>query len=332
MEKQPKIYLAPFQGITGVTYRSIYTKHFQGVDKLFTPFFTGIHKDAKLPPRRLMELGNPAENGIEVVPQVLSKDADEILSFARLCQNLGFSEINWNLGCPFPQVANKKRGSGMLPYPEMITEILDKVMAETGIRFSIKCRLGYESTDEIFKLLPIFNQYKISELTIHARIGKQLYKGEPNQETFRNAVTLSTVPLVYNGDIFSLSDFQLFDDRFASINTWMIGRGLLSDPFLPALIKGLPLPENRKEHIRHFIDDLYLGYRRQMKDNLPALGVLKEYWHYLAESFNNPHKVFKKLKKVNSFSDYEAAVTYVFDNYEWVGSGNKQDINIQDSI
>lgn len=314
------IYLAPFQGITGVTFRKVYSKHFQGVDKLFTPFFTAINNELKLPARKQAELGCSSENGVEVVPQILSKDADEIIRFALFCEKRGFQELNWNLGCPYPMVANKKRGSGMLPYPEMADEILHKVMAETAVRFSVKCRLGYFSPDEIFNLIPVFNHYKISELTIHARIGKQLYSGEPDMETFRKAFSLLTVPVAYNGDIFALTDFERVRDHFPAINTWMIGRGLLSDPFLPATIKGLQIPADRKPTIRQFTDELYLAYRKQLNDNPAVLGILKEYWHYLAESFDNPHKVFKKLKKVKKFDEYEGAIEALFEEYEWVGS------------
>lgn len=326
MNNPTHIYLAPFQGITGVTFRGIYTKHFQGVDKLFTPFFTAINSDLKLPPRKTTELGNFSENGVEVVPQILSKDADEIIRFALFCEKQGFKELNWNLGCPYPMVANKKRGSGMLPYPEMADEILQKVMAETAIRFSVKCRLGYFSSEEIFKLIPVFNHHCISELTIHARVGKQLYSGETDQDTFQKAISLLTIPVVYNGDIFSQNDFQKINDRFLNVNTWMIGRGLLSDPFLPAIIKGLPLPAYQQAHISRFVDDLYFAYRKQLNDNLAVLGILKEYWRYLALSFNDPHRVFKQLKKVVSFDEYEDAVAVVFAEYEWLGSeGNGSD-------
>lgn len=325
---RPLIYLAPFQGITGVTFRSVYTKHFQGVDKLFTPFFTTIQNDLKLPARKLAELGQTFENGTEVVPQVLSKDADEIIRFALFCEKLGFQEINWNLGCPYPMVANKKRGSGMLPYPEMVNGILEQVMPAIPIRFSVKCRLGYHSPDEIFELIPIFNAHGISELTIHARIGKQLYSGQPDQDTFMKAVPLITVPFVYNGDIFSSSDFHRLDKQYASINSWMIGRGLLSDPFLPAMIKGLPVPDDKQNHIRRFMDDLYYAYRRQMNDNLSALGILKEYWHYIAVSFDDPHKAFKQVKKVGNFDEYEDAVTAVFRDHIWVGANETSSFDL----
>ena len=319
MNPDPQIYLAPFQGITGVTFRSVYTKYFEGVDKLFTPFFTTIQHSYKLPPRKLAELGNPFENGILVVPQILSKDADEIIRFADFCEKLGFKEINWNLGCPYPQVANKKRGSGMLPYPLMIDDILERVMAGTQIQVSVKCRLGYQSKEEIFKLIPVFNEHNVSELTIHARIGKQLYSGETDQDIFIQAASVLTVPVVYNGDIFSVKDFRQLENKFLPINTWMIGRGLLYDPFLPAEIKGLAIVQDRKAYIRKFMDDLYFGYRKQMNDNLSAISVLKEYWSYLSMSFNDPHKVFKIVKKVKSFDEYEEAVFQIFNEYNWTG-------------
>jgi len=297
------------------------------VDKLYTPFFTAINNELKLPARKMAELGNFSENGVEVVPQILSKDADEIIRFALFCEKIGFKELNWNLGCPYPMVANKKRGSGMLPYPDMVDEILQKVMAETALSFSVKCRLGYFSPEEIFKLIPVFNQHRISELTVHARIGKQLYSGETDQDTFQKAISLLSVPVVYNGDIFSLNDFQKISDRFPQVNTCMIGRGLLSDPFVPAIIKGLPIPADQQAHIRKFVDDLYFAYRKQLNDNLAVLGILKEYWRYLAGSFNDPHKVFKQLKKVVSFDEYEDAVAIVFGEYEWLGSeGNRNSL------
>jgi len=321
MVNQPKIYLAPFQGITGVTFRTVYSKYFKGVDKLFTPFFTSISSDNKLSARKLAELGSPFENGVEVIPQVLSKDATEIIRFANFCEKLGFSEVNWNLGCPYPQVANKKRGSGLLPYPEIVDDILSKVSSATSIRFSVKCRLGYSSPEELFELIPLFNIHRVSELTIHARIGKQLYSGIPDLDTLQRAVSLQTIPVVYNGDMFSVSNFKDLNTRFSTIDAWMIGRGILSDPFLPAAIKNLSVPADRHAHINRFIEALYLAYRRQKNDNIAVLGNLKEFWNYLSISFNDPHKVFRQIKKVKSFDEYEDTVSLVFSEFEWVGSG-----------
>lgn len=320
MSESPKIYLAPFQGVTGIVFREVYSKYFKGIDKLFTPFFTSIQKQKSLS-NRAKEIEQTQHHAVEVVPQVLSKDADEIIRFAVFCEEKGFKEINWNLGCPFPRVAMKKRGSGMLPYPDLAHGILEKVFAEIDIEFSIKCRLGYESETEIHALMPVFDQFPLSELIVHARLGKQLYKGEVDLSSFESLIGKSMNPLVYNGDIFTIHDYKNLNSRFKKIDTWMIGRGLLYDPFLPQDIKSgiIVSSVDRKTTIHQFITDLYLAYRKYLNDSLRAIGIMKEYWEYLAVSFDEPNKVFNKVKKVKTFDEYEDAVNIIFRDFEWFG-------------
>ncbi|KAF0202447.1 MAG: hypothetical protein FD170_1914 [Bacteroidetes bacterium] len=322
MIQQPvSIYFAPFQGITTKPFRALYARHFKGVDKLYTPYFSNFAVGHTLPPLKQKALKDQFENGIEVVPQVLSKSAEEIISFARNCEEFGFKELNLNLGCPYPQVTRKLRGAGMLPFPDMVDEILEKVMKEIKISFSVKCRLGNLSAKEMDALIPVFNRYPINELTIHARIGKQLYSGKPDYDSFAGAVAQLQMPVVYNGDIFTDSDFEKFKSRFPEINLLMIGRGILSDPFLPSRIKGFELPSDPGKIISTFIDDLYMAYRKERDDNPSVLNAMKEYWAYLAESFDEPTKVFKKIKKAKNFETYDEAITLIFEDCKWVGAG-----------
>ncbi|HJN06087.1 MAG TPA: tRNA-dihydrouridine synthase family protein [Bacteroidales bacterium] len=321
MNPDLKIYLAPFQGITTHPYREVYTKYFGGVDKLFTPFFTGNQKPNSIA-KRAFEFNYPYQNKVEVVPQILSKDAVEIIRFTQFCNTKGFKEINWNLGCPYSRVANKKRGSGLLPYPDLVNKILEKVMPEIDIDFSIKCRLGYFAEDEILDLIKIFNSFNISELTIHARIGKQLYAGNVRIEALKRALSKSNIDVVYNGDVFSVSDLKGFRNNLRTTNRFMIGRGLLVDPFLPMKMKNGKVPElsGQKEIAYKFITDLYIAYRKKMNDRPQATGVLKELWGFMAYSFNNHQKLFNSIKKTKSFDEYEEAVASVFQDFDWVGS------------
>lgn len=316
MKSDVQLYLAPFQGITPHTFRRVYAQHFDNVDKYFTPFFAKIDHQSRLSARKEFELQHLGSTSAEVVPQILSKDADEILRFAHLCASRGFSELNWNLGCPYPQVADKKRGSGMLPYPNMITEILDKVMPTMPLRFSIKCRLGYEKPEEIFNLIPVFNAYPIHELTVHPRIGKQLYSGQADKKFLLQILPLIKVPFVYNGDIFTFGDFAQLSGLIPDVNRFMIGRGILSNPFLPGEILNADHFPTRKIKLLRFLDDLYFGYRSDMNDRLTLLNVLKEYWDYLTNWFENPEKVKRIIKKVKTFDEYEDAVKRIFQEFE----------------
>jgi len=127
MNDQTKIYFAPFQGITTHVFRGVYARHFQGVDKLYTPYFANFAAGCSLSPAKLKALKQQFENGIEVIPQVLSKSADEIVWLAQCCEEMGFRELNWNIGCPYPQVANKKRGSGILPSPKWLMKFCKRL-------------------------------------------------------------------------------------------------------------------------------------------------------------------------------------------------------------
>ena len=307
--------LGPFQGITDAPFRNVFKRHFGGIDKFYTPFFTGIHKEEHAKNLQGEEI-DPKFNDVETLtPQILSTDAEEILRFAKQCKQLGYKEINLNMGCPFPRVANKKRGCGLLPYPDMVEAMLDRVFEEIDIKFSVKCRLGYFSPDEIEAIIPIFNKFPLSELIIHPRIGKQLYKGEADVERFKRLIPYINAPLVYNGDVFSVNDFGRIRNAVLPMNRFMLGRGLLTNPFLAEEIRGgaWNAPE-RTERLHAYVIDLYADRLRHAGGSPKVLGRMKELWSYMMNSFEEPQVVWRRIKKSNSLKEYEDAVEYVFMN------------------
>ena len=219
------------------------------------------------------------------------------------------------MGCPFPRVANKKRGCGLLPYPDMVEAMFERVFEEIDIKFSVKCRLGYFSPEEIEAIIPIFNRFPLSELIIHPRIGKQLYKGEADVERFKALIPYINAPLVYNGDIFSRESFEHIRGQVQPVNQFMLGRGILTNPFLAEEIRGgtRNAPE-RIARLHAYIVDLYEDRLRHAGGSPKVLGRMKELWSYLMNSFEEPQVVWRKIKKINALDEYEKAVEYVFTN------------------
>ena len=307
--------LGPFQGITDAPFRNVFKRHFGGIDKFYTPFFTGIHKEDHAKNLQGEEI-DPKFNDVETLtPQILSTDAEEILRFAKQCKQLGYKEINLNMGCPFPRVANKKRGCGLLPYPDMVKTMFERVFEEIDIKFSVKCRLGYFSPEEIEAIIPIFNRFPISELIIHPRIGKQLYKGEADVKRFAALIPYINAPLVYNGDIFSRESFEHIREQVQPVNQFMLGRGILANPFLAEEIRGgaFHAPE-RIARLHAYIVDLYEDRLRHAGGSPKVLGRMKELWSYLMNSFEEPQVVWRKIKKINALREYEEAVEEVFES------------------
>jgi len=309
---QPILSLGPFQGITDAPFRNVFKRHFGGIDKFYTPFFTGIHKEDHAKNLQGEEI-DPRYNDVETLtPQILSTDAEEILRFAKQCKQLGYKEINLNMGCPFPRVANKKRGCGLLSYPDKVDAMLERVFEEIDIKFSVKCRLGYFSPEEINAIIPIFNKYPLSELIIHPRIGKQLYKGEADAERFAALIPYINTPLVYNGDIVSVGGFEKIREAVQPVNQFMLGRGLLANPFLAEEIQGGAYAPERAERLHNYVIDLYEDRLRHAGGSPKVLGRMKELWSYLMYSFEEPQNVWRKIKKINALKEYEEAIEMIF--------------------
>jgi len=253
---------------------------------------------------------------MNVIPQVMTCHADEFLFVVKYVQSLGYKELNWNLGCPYPMVTNKGMGSGLVNNPDKIDEILDRTHTETDITISMKMRMGYDSADEILKSLPILEKYPLKSIGIHARIGKQLYKGGVDLDSFQRCIDHTSHTLFYNGDITSVAGFRQMSERFPSINHWMLGRGLIADPFLPNMIKDDQelYPEDRMVLFSKYHDRLFTQYEEKLTGDKAIIRKLLSYWEYFSGAFNNPEKIVKKIKKTKTIEAYDKAIAEILED------------------
>lgn len=306
---------SPLQGFTDFRFRNAFHKHFGGIDTFYSPY---IKLNGKLVVKGSYERDILPENNntLEVIPQIITNDAEEFLFVAKYVQQMGYKELNWNLGCPYPMVAKCGMGSGLISNTSQIEHILKRVHNETDIIVSMKMRMGYENPTEILDVFPILEQYPIKNIAIHARIGKQLYKGGVDLDSFQKCLDTSKQKIYYNGDITSVAKFKELQERFPSIDHWMIGRGLIADPFLPSMIKNntTEYPKNRLEIFEAFHDEIYREYDAYLQGPTPIRMKMLGFWEYFSESFSNPQKTFKKIKKAGNSKNYEAAVKEIFKN------------------
>jgi tRNA-dihydrouridine synthase B len=306
------LYLAPIQGVTDALFRKVYHRHFGGVDAAIAPFINPQrHSTAK--ENWLADVFPENNPDLPVIPQVLNTDALEFIALAQRLHDLGYTHINWNLGCPVPMVAKKKRGSGLLPYPEMIVALLEHILPRLKVELSIKTRLGYHQRQEILALLPLLDAFPLKEIIIHARLGKQLYRGEVDLDGFALCRKLSRHTLVYNGDITDIAVFNMLTGRFPWENRWMIGRGVLADPFLALSLRGKHIStQDRLKKLEEFHTDLYQGYSRRLSGPGHLLGRMKQLWIYLIASFPHKQKILKKITRASTEQHYLQAAAELF--------------------
>ncbi len=303
------LHSSPLQGFTDFRFRNAFNKYFDGVDVFYSPYIR-LKGKLEIKPSNKRDILPENNIGVNVIPQIITKDAKEFLFVAKYVQELGYKELNWNLGCPYPMVAKRSLGSGLLKEPQLIEQVLERVVAESDIEVSVKLRLGYEVKDEIFSVLPILNKFPLKNVAIHPRLGKQLYNGDVDLDTFRLCTEKVTNKIVYNGDIYSIQRFKELQNQFPDITEWMIGRWIISDPFLPGMIKrnSIEYPQNRIETFYAFHELLLQQYGAALSGANHLLMKMYQFWEYFILAFPNSKKGLKKIKKAKSIKAYEEAV------------------------
>jgi tRNA-dihydrouridine synthase B len=305
---------SPLQGFTDYRFRNAFHRHFGGIDVFYAPY---IRLNGKLEIKSSYERDLlPQNNHVsQLVPQVMTNDPEEFLFVVDYVKSLGYDELNWNLGCPYPMVTKRGMGSGLIADVNRIDAVLNRVFKEKEIAVSMKMRLGYDQNNEILKVFPVLDSYPIKSVAIHARIGKQLYKGGVDLDAFEQCLGKSKHPFYYNGDITSVDYFVALTKRFPSIHHWMIGRGLISDPFLPMMIKSgtINYPPDRWNIFRQFHDTLFNEFESALSGSSHVLVKMESYWEYFAQSFPDPHRTYKKIKKAKNKPHYMDAVEAIFE-------------------
>ncbi|MGE4289943.1 MAG: tRNA dihydrouridine synthase [Salinivirgaceae bacterium] len=299
------ISLAPLQGLTEFPFRNAIHHLIGGIDNFYSPFLR-LENDGSLKSKYVKDILPENNSGTPIIPQILVNTTKDFLFLANIIEDYGYREVNWNLGCPYPMVSKRKLGSGLIPYPEEIKEILEVVIPKTKLKISIKIRAGLIEPTEIFSVLNALESLPLTEIIIHPRIAKQLYKGTADGEVFIQAQKQTAFKLAYNGDITSKADFDELLLKLPDTNHFMIGRGLIANPFLGIEIKnGTDLPESEKRQLFFlFHQEILYHFEKKLSGDAHALNKMHGYWEYWSSLFSNSRKIYKLLKKVRCLNDY----------------------------
>ena len=312
MQSTLPIHFAPLQGYTEAIYRQAHARIFGGVESYYTPFVRVEHGEIRKKDMREITLEN--NRGVQLIPQLIAPDVDKMELIIALFIEKGYKNVDINLGCPFPLLAKRHNGSGMLPYPEEVRELLTAAIKNhPDLQFSVKMRLGWENPEESLALLPFLNELPLTHIIMHPRLGKQQYKGEVDLKAFEAFQGVCKHPLIYNGDINSVEDIHHIQEQFPGLAGIMIGRGLLANPAL-----ALEYRQNRTlelDEIREKLQSMHRCVYNQYAEQLEGgdeqlLNKMKTFWEYLMPQADR--KLLKAIHKSTSLNKYNQAILAFF--------------------
>jgi tRNA-dihydrouridine synthase len=313
-------YFAPMEGITGYPFRNTFEKYFPGVERYYSPFLVA-NQTFHFKKKELRDVA-PENNGtVNLIPQVMTPQADQFVWAVQVLSELGYQEVNLNLGCPSATVVTRHKGAGMLEDPERLDRFFEEVFEglekmrdefEHLPGISIKTRIGFSDVKESARLTEIFNRYPFCEIIIHPRLREEYYKGEPHRDVFGKMMEDLKAPVVYNGDLCSVEDVEMIKKEFPNLQAVMIGRGALQNPALFRMLRAAEEGNKpqaaalQKNELRPYLDELFENYSKEMSGDVQVMFKMKELWAHLRTLFPDSEKAMKKLKKAKSRADYEA--------------------------
>lgn len=300
--------LAPMEGVTGRTFREVHASCFGRLDRYYTPFIAAAHVGDGFGRRALWELDSQANQGFDLVPQLMVNKADEFVWSARMLADMGFKEVNLNLGCPSRTVVGKGRGAGFLRHLDELDAFLREVCARSPLPVSVKTRVGLISDEEYEKILELYCRHPLAELIVHPRVQRDFYKGAARKELYGLTLARVPFPVAYNGDIFGADDLDTLRAAYPATRHVMLGRGIVANPALCRVLRGgAPLTLGE---LRAFHDQLFEAYEAQMGGN--AVMRMKEWWGYAQYAFVDPLAAHRAVRKVHRVDEYLGAVDRVF--------------------
>lgn len=322
----PELWLAPLHGLTLYHFRNCFYRHYSGINAAISPFMPA-QETARLNVRKWKDFAPENNRMVDTVPQLMGiVPAHFVDTMHALHEEYGLTRFNWNLGCPMAPIVRKRRGCGLMPYPDEVEAVMEAA-CKLPYKFSVKMRLGMHSSDEGKEILRRLDNYPLEFVVIHPRLGEQQYAGKPDWDALEELLSLTKHKVIYSGDIFQVADYQILSQRFPQIHAWMLGRGLLRNPMLAEQIKELSSEKDELSCFNNFCEDKEMmtaeknemvrfnEFYEDLKQTLTAyrstngtLPVLKELWHYFAHFFQLTEEQLHSLLIIRDPEKFDEAV------------------------
>ena len=284
---EPLLALAPMQDVTDLGFWQLMARY-GGADVYYTEYFR-VHPDSHLEKDILASITqNPT--GRPVVAQMIGNDIPSLVRNAKELQQHAVAAIDLNLGCPAPIVYKKCAGGGLLRDVPRIEGILGALREAVSVKFTVKTRLGFDDTETIDALVPLFVKHGVDLVTIHGRTVTQMYREGVRYDLIAKAKSNLPCPVLANGNIGSHLDAEGVTKQ-TGVQGHMLGRGAIRNPWLFDQIRqhfrGGPVTQPSPAERLAYIGELYEAVTMPQTRELDQVNRIKKHLNFFGEGMDD---------------------------------------------
>lgn len=220
--------LAPMAGVTDTIFRRV-IRGLGGCGLIMTEFTSaeGVTRSAA---KTLRYLYYDADEH-PIAAQLFGADAEVMAAAAALVEDLGFDQVDINLGCPAKKVV-KCGGSGLLRDLKLLEGVLTSVRAAVRIPMTIKMRSGWDDANVVaVDVARMAEGIGVEAIAVHPRTRVQGYSGQADWSVIARVKNAVTIPVIGNGDIRSPEDAERMVAQ-TGCDAVMIGRTAATNPWI----------------------------------------------------------------------------------------------------
>jgi tRNA-dihydrouridine synthase B len=292
--KDKSLFFAPMEGVTDECYRSVITALYPEWDYISTDFLristVGMYPDKHMIKHYGKSFYDNTELKAKTIYQILTSESAYTAEHAIRLQALGFDWLDINLGCPSKTVCKNKGGSYLLSDLPVLKKIIKDIRNNFHGTFTAKIRVGYRDDSNFENILKTLEDSGVDAITIHARTRDELYKGVANWDYVKEAVKMVNIPIVGNGDIWSVADINRYFD-YTNAHSVMIARGALKTPWMAREFKAGNIIEDPQMRINEMVRYYQYFYNQICEmQNLPDISKnrrLKSISRYIFDPLEN---------------------------------------------
>lgn len=297
----PLTALAPMQDVTNLWFMKVIA-HYGSPDYFFTEYFR-VNDTSRLNPKILAAI-TENDTGRPVFAQMIGESVPDLARTAKELCKYNTAGIDLNMGCPAPRIYRKNVGGGLLREPEKIERILAELRFVVNDRpLTVKMRLGFENTDNFYKILDIIARQNIDLLSLHGRTVKDMYHGVVKYDLIAQAVKRVDCPVLANGNINSATTaMEVLSQTSAAgvmVGRWAIGNPWLFDQIRQALA-GQPIIPVSLVKVRNYIDRLWQTPTASTMPERARVGYLKMFLNYIALSVDTDGNFLRMMRQAQT--------------------------------